>query len=188
MPVDMILGNNDDRGNFWKGLAAGGAGGGEIKENLVLKLSTPRANLILLDSLEATNKVPGVLGAEQLGWLKTTLDADASKPVIVFVHHHPISVVPTKFPGLTDHKELLECLTARKHVKALLFGHTHFWTHATHEGLHMVNLPPTAWVFEKEKPAGWVDARVREHGVTLAFHALDKKHPDNGQVLDLAWR
>jgi len=160
----------------------------EITEHHVLRLSTPRANLILLDSLEATNKVPGVLGEGQLAWLAKTLDADASKPIIVFVHHHPISVVPTKFPGLTDHKELLQCLMARKHVKALFFGHTHFWTHATQEGLHLVNLPPTAWVFAKEKPAGWVDARVRDDGVTLAIHTLDPKHADHGQVLDLAWR
>jgi 3',5'-cyclic-AMP phosphodiesterase len=188
LPVHMILGNHDDRANFWKALPADEARTPGLNDHHVLALSTPRANLILLDSLEITNKTPGVLGADQLAWLARTLDADTTKPAMVFVHHHPIVVVPTKFPGLTDHKALLDCILPRKHVKALFFGHTHDWTHATRDGLHMVNLPPTAWIFEKARPQGWVDARLRNNGVTLALHTLDPKHPDHGQVLDLAWR
>jgi len=51
-----------------------------------------------------------------------------------------------------------------------------------------VNLPTTAYVFDKAQPSGWVDAQVRADGITLRLSALDRQHPAHGRCVDLAWR
>jgi hypothetical protein len=76
----------------------------------------------------------------------------------------------------------------RKQVKAHVFGHTHNWTHFTRDGLHSVNLPPTAWVFKEGRPQGWTDLRLTESGATFELRCLDTTHPEHGQKLDLKWR
>jgi hypothetical protein len=73
-------------------------------------------------------------------------------------------------------------------VKALIFGHTHDWTSEQLEGVHLVNLPPTAYVFTAGRPNGWVDAYVRDDGMSLELRSLDEKHPEHGQKVELKWR
>jgi hypothetical protein len=144
------------------------------------------ANWFVLDSLDETNKTPGVLGEMQLAWLAAALDRQADKPALVMVHHNPDD--KAKPSGLVETKALLDLLAARRHVKALIFGHTHDWKQSTYEGMHLVNLPPVAYVFAAGKPSGWVDCRLHDSGFRLTLHSLNKEHQQHLQTLELAWR
>jgi 3',5'-cyclic-AMP phosphodiesterase len=135
----------------------------------------------LLDSLDYTSKKPGGrLGEVQLQWLAKALDAHADRPTILVAHHHR--------EGIADFDAFAKVIVPRKHVKAYVFGHTHHWGLAEFEGIHMVNLPALAWLFDESWPRGWVDARLRPDGMTLTLNTLEKKHALHGQATELTWR
>jgi predicted phosphodiesterase len=190
MAVHLTLGNHDDRETFWR--AMGPQPGGRksaVYGKHVTVVEAPRANWFLLDSLDVPNLTPGVLGEKQIAWLAKALDAQAAKPAIIVTHHNPPQAKYANHPGgITDWAALSEVILPRKQVKTLIFGHTHDWTNEQLEGVHLINLPPTAYVFAAGRPNGWVDAYVREDGMSLELHALDEKHPEHGQKVDLKWR
>jgi 3',5'-cyclic AMP phosphodiesterase CpdA len=184
-----MLGNHDNRDEFrvvLKGQAAS-----PIDSKQVALLEAGPVNWFLLDSLDKPNVTPGVLGEEQLKWLSAALDKHADKPALISVHHHP--VWPKNDPnfkngGITDTVPLFEILEPRKQVKAVFFGHTHDWAITQREGIHLVNLPPVAYVFSKGRPSGWVRADLAASGITLTLSALDKTHKQHGEKHELAWR
>jgi len=113
----------------------------------------PARQLVVLDSLEATNSTPGLLGEEQRAWLARALDENSDKPALVVVHHN-LTPPGDSNPSLKDSEQLLEIIRPRRHVKAYIFGHTHDWgIKQDASGIHLVNLPPTAYVFTEGKPA-----------------------------------
>jgi hypothetical protein len=143
-----------------------------------------------------------LLGETQLKWLAAHLDEPRrqGKPVIVMVHHQPQlpetqqeiaapAAKPIKISGIMDTKELMDILVPRRQVKALVFGHTHAWSHQRHEsGLHLVNLPAVAYVFRPEQPSAWTDCRLSDSGAKFTLHCLDKNHPKNGDIVSADWR
>lgn len=185
--IHLTLGNHDERNHFWEALAGAKAGMHAVADKHVAILRTPRANWFLLDSLEATNVTPGLLGDAQCDWLAKTLDANADRPAILFAHHNPQKGDAPA--GLKDTRKFLDVIEPRNQVKAYLFGHTHNWNIGkTESGIHLINLPPVAYVFEKGKPNGWVHATVQRDSLRLEMHCLDRTHKDHGVVLDLKWR
>lgn len=188
LPVHLSMGNHDHRTRMYEQLKEQQPEKPIVEGKHVSVLEMPRANWFLLDSLFETDVVTGELGQTQLKWLAAALDAHTDKPAIVMAHHH-LQWEPTDpISGLRETSELFQMLTERKHVKAYLFGHTHRWDVKERDGIHLVNLPPTAYVFEKGRPNGWVAAKVKDGGMTLELHALDKQHSQNGQRVELAWR
>jgi 3',5'-cyclic AMP phosphodiesterase CpdA len=185
LPIHLALGNHDHRGRFWEALSKGDQAR-TVDDRHVLVVPARLANWFVLDSLDETNKTPGVLGDAQLAWLAAALDQRADKPALVMVHHNPDD--RPKPGGLVETKALLELLAARRHVKALIFGHTHDWKLAQHEGIHLVNLPPVAYAFAATKPSGWVDCQLYESGAKLILACLNHEHAQHRQVVDLAWR
>jgi hypothetical protein len=188
LPIYMTLGNHDDRDAFARQVTVGGQQ--PIDGRIVTILETPRANWFILDSLHLVNKTPGLIGDAQLHWLSTALDQRTDKPAIVMAHHDPqfnIDLSLTK-TGLLDTTALFNALMPRRHVKAFVYGHTHNWKIAKHDDLWLVNLPPTAWLFNNDRPRGWVEASVEADGMSLQLFSLDTKHPEHGQVQRLAWR
>ena len=89
--------------------------------------------------------------------------------------------------GLQDTAAFLELLASRKHVRAYVFGHTHNWSISRRDTLHLINLPPVAYVFGAGKPNGWVHARLDTTGMTLTLHTIDKQHPQQGERVELSW-
>lgn len=186
LPVHCLLGNHDHRERFWNALPAGIGQDKLVAAKHVLLLESPRANWFLLDSLDATDKVPGVLGEAQLAWLAKELDARPDKPALIAVHHNPdLRPMPG---GLVDTQPLYDILLPRKQAKALFFGHSHNWNHEVKEGLHLVNLPPVAYVFAEGKPSGFVELELGEKATTMRLTALDKEHPQHGQEIALTYR
>jgi hypothetical protein len=195
LTLHLSMGNHDDRANFWKALPGDDARRNGLADRQVCLIEAPRANILMLDSLDKVAATPGILGSAQLAWLAKALDAQADKPAIVFVHHDPDPRTPEekkdpkkKAGGLTDTQAFFDVILPRKQVKAYVFGHTHDWHHLEREGVHFVNLPPTAWLFKEGKPRGWVDLNLGENGATFELRSLDPKHPQHGEKLDLKWR
>jgi len=186
VPIHLALGNHDHRERFWQTLGEAEPKSSALRQKHVLIVSAPLVNWFVLDSLDRTDKASGTLGNEQLKWLADALDRAADKPALVMLHHYPdTGSIPT---GLVDTGPLFEVLLARRHVKALVFGHSHVWKVDQREGLHLVNLPPTAYVFAASNPNGWVHARVTADGMTLELRCLDQRHAQHGQRVELKWR
>jgi len=186
-PLHLSLGNHDERENFWHAFPHDAARLKSVPQKQTAFFSSERANWFLLDSLALTAKTPGLVGAAQLDWLARELDARPGKPAIVLVHHNPQFPIPTT--GLLDSAALLNLLEPRRQVKALIFGHTHDWHIETHEsGVHLVNLPPTAYPFKPGPPSGWVRTTLTRDGMEIELRSLDPNHPDHARVKLLPWR
>lgn len=190
VPIHIGMGNHDNRERFWAGVKNEHNADAPMKEKQVTVIDTPRARWIMLDSLVKTLEVRGRCGEQQLKWLAETLDADKHKASLVMVHHNPeIGAAAGKKGGLADTDELLSILSPRKHVKALFYGHSHRWAHEHREdGLHLVNLPTSAYIFQPEQPSAWVDARIGKSGAAMELRCLDTKHPWHGQKVPMKWR
>jgi len=186
LPLHLEMGNHDDRDHLWSTIPHSEAYVEPLAHRQVMILEYPRANFFLLDSLDKTNKTPGVLGKEQIDWLAGALDQRADKPALVMVHHQPDD--KPKPSGLTDTKALLDTLLPRRQVKALFYGHTHNWAITKREDLHCINLPAVAYVFIPGQPSGWVDAHLQDNGISLELRSLNPSHPKHGQKIDLTWR
>lgn len=187
LPVHLALGNHDNRERFWEAFTQEKAAKRPLSDRQTSLLQTNSVNWFILDSLEKTLSTPGLLGQEQLDWLSRTLDANSSKPAIVLVHHNP--GLEGGNMGLKDTFPFLEILRPRRQVKAYIYGHTHDWKIQTdNTGLHLVNLPPVAYVFQEGKPAGWIHARFRADGMQLELRCIDTAHKEHGRKVDLTWR
>ena len=188
LPLHLTLGNHDDREVFRTALKDAAPTTPPLASKHVSIVKGARANWFLLDSLNEVNKTPGTLGDEQRAWLAKALDANATKPALVMVHHNPVTPAPGKVPGLTDTEQLLALLLPRRHVKALFFGHTHTWRFTEKDGLHLVNLPAVAYPFAATEVTGWVDVKLTEKGAALGLHAHDTQHAAHGKITELTWR
>lgn len=187
LPLHLGLGNHDHRERYWAALEGDRTVPRPLGDRQVAVVASPHANWLILDSLDKTNSTPGLLGMSQLAWLARTLDASPSKPAIVMVHHNPRSS-PDKVT-LIDEDALFAILRPRRQVKAYVFGHSHRWS-VTQDasGLHLVNLPTTAYIFEPTQPVGWVSARLQRQGAKLQLRCIDQARSDHGQTVDLSWR
>jgi 3',5'-cyclic AMP phosphodiesterase CpdA len=187
MPVHLALGNHDHRDRFWEALQAEKAAERPLADKQASLVRTKRANWFVLDSLEATLSTPGLLGQEQLEWLAKTLDANPDMPAIILIHHNPGTVGSVS--GLKDTEALYDVIRPRKQVKAYYYGHTHRWkVDLDSSGIHLINLPPVAYLFKEGDPFGWVHATMRNKGMQLELRCLDQKHKEHGRVVDLKWR
>jgi len=185
----LLPGNHDNRAHLAGAFANEAAPTSPPSDRRVAIIHAPRANWFLLDSLEHTNSTPGLLGETQRDWLAGTLDAHADKPAIVVAHHNLDSRSGQATNGLQDSDQVLRLLAPRRHVKAYVFGHTHSWQVTQHDsGLHLINLPPVAYVFDPDKPNGWVLATLQPDGIQLRLNCLAHAHPAHGKTVELNWR
>lgn len=189
VPITLTLGNHDQRPNFFAALPKGGGSGeSPVDDRHASMIEAPRANWFLLDTLKETNKTPGIVGEAQLKWLAAALDEHKDKPAIVMAHHTPAPGDAKTAFGVIDTDALFAVLLPRRQVKAYIHGHSHDWKYSSIEDLHVVSLPPTAYLFNPRKPNGWVHMRLKENSATLEVRALDTGHREHGKVTELGWR
>lgn len=187
LPVCLALGNHDNRSHFWDALEDEKAVKRPVADRQVALVKSPQVNWFVLDSLEKTLSTPGILGASQLEWLASALDANPDTPAVILVHHNP--GVTDSIGGLKDTEAFYAVIRPRKQVKAYMFGHTHIWSVTQDSsGIHLINLPAVAYVFKEGQPSGWVHATVQPKGMRLDVSCLDKKHTAHGKVINLEWR
>ncbi len=186
-PMYLSLGNHDDREHFWSALPHDAAAEKKDLSRQAMVFTSDHVNWFQLDSLDATDSTPGDFGTAQIDWLSRELDARPDKPAIIVGHHNLAD--PNEPTGLKDGAALEEVFAKHQQVKAYIYGHTHDWhvsQHAT--GVHLINLPPTAYVFKDGRPSGWVRCTLAKDGAEFELRSLDKSHPEHGQIKKLQWR
>ena len=186
--IHLSLGNHDHRENFWKAFPKEAVAQDPVVANRqVAFLPADRANWFLLDSLDVTESTPGELGAAQLDWLDKQLAGHKDKPAIIIGHHNMTH--PGWTAGLKDSTALADLFVKHRHVKAYIFGHTHNWLNEQHAtGVHLINLPPTGYVFTNGRPSGWVRASLATDSIELELRCIDTKHPEHAKIQQLKWR
>jgi 3',5'-cyclic AMP phosphodiesterase CpdA len=189
LPLHLTMGNHDNREALYAALSQQQPAAPPVEAKHVSVLETPKANWFLLDSLTKTDVVTGELGAAQLQWLAQALDARADKPALLVAHHNPQfePAANGDWGGLKDARALFDLVAPRRQVKAYIFGHTHDWRLTKLGDVHLVNLPPVAYVFQAGRPNGWVHAMVQDGGLRLRLHCLDKAHALHQQTVELTW-
>ncbi|MFI4861022.1 MAG: metallophosphoesterase family protein [Phycisphaerales bacterium JB063] len=190
VPVHCVLGNHDHYENFFEAGIARQPETPPVAGKHVGVVRAERANWLLLDSLVETDTVYGQLGESQQDWLAQTLDGLDDKPVMVMVHHNFDWIQRDGSDwGLRDAGPMFETLSQRQNVKAVFYGHSHDWKCSQRDdGLYLVNLPPTAYVFAPGKPNGWVDCRLAEDAATLTLNCIDRRHGQHGEQVELDYR
>jgi 3',5'-cyclic AMP phosphodiesterase CpdA len=189
LPLHMTMGNHDDRVKFHEVLKHQRSDAPPVESKHVSVIETPHLNWILIDTLMQVNVVTGEVGAAQREWLVQVIKAYPTKPLVIVGHHNPQPPGQDRVTGIKDTEQLFKMLDQHTNVKAYAFGHTHNWNVSQRDsGLHLINLPPVAYVFAKDRPSGWVSATTHAKGIHLKLHSLDKAHPEHNQLVQLAWR
>jgi 3',5'-cyclic AMP phosphodiesterase CpdA len=183
-PICVGLGNHDHRENFRAAFAEAGADRQDVQGKQVAVIEAGPVRLIVLDSLLYTNKTAGLLGRNQRRWLADYLPAHADKPTILFFHH----TLDDGDGDLLDASRLFDIIEPTKAVKALVFGHSHVYSFAEREGIHLINLPACGYNFSDDQPVGWVDARLTTHGGEFLLHAVGGNTQIDGQTTSVQWR
>ena len=184
LPLLITLGNHDDRKSARNGITGFRGAVQPVEKKLVMTFDTGAVNLILLDSLMATNVAAGQLGHSQREWLKQEVHS-LTKPTVIFVHHN---LDPNDDNALVDAKALLDIVRPASSIKAIVFGHTHAWNHTQMDGIHLVNVPAVAYNFEDAEPIGWVDASFTDRNAKLKLHAVGGNTVLHDHLLELKWR
>ena len=188
IPIHLTLGNHDNRERFWEALEFERTAVRPLEDKQAAFISTPYVNWYLLDSLEETNSCPGLIGEQQLSWLAKTLDENRGKPALIMLHHSPNGEGRDTL-GLKDTEALFNIIRPRSQVKACIYGHTHVWNvKSDASGIHLVNLPPTSFVYSQDAPIGWVSATLTDNGMQLQLRCTDQRHAAHGEVRQLKWR
>lgn len=188
IPLFLAMGNHDNRENFQAVFPdAAILSGGAVENRKCAVVETPQADWYLLDSLEKTDYTPGRFGKEQLAWLAERLDAKPAKPALLLAHHYPKNRADDG--GLEDTNDFFEHIRPRRQVKAYFYGHSHVWSIKDgEEGLHLINIPANAWIFNESQLRGFVEARLSETSCVLTLHCLDRNDPRHGKEFPLDWR
>jgi 3',5'-cyclic AMP phosphodiesterase CpdA len=155
----------------------------EHRHNSLIDL--PSTRLILLDTLDQSPGPAGKLGAEQIAWVLAKTDEVPTKQVILVGHHNPQVGGDTSHykGGLTDTADFWPEIAKRDQVKAYIHGHTHEWTQALENRIHIISTIACAYVFNKNTNAtGWTSARFNAHGFQLKLNTLETDHAWNGEA------
>ncbi len=184
IPLHLTLGNHDVRDIFMAAFP-------EMKSASALKehrhnslIDLPSTRLILLDTLDKTPGPGGLLGAEQIAWTLAKIDEVPAKQVILIGHHNPQVGGDTSHykGGIADTADFWPEIAKRPQVKAYIHGHTHEWTQALENGIHIISTIACAYVFNANtNSTGWTAARFNAHGFQLKLNTLETDHAWNGE-------
>ncbi len=183
-PLAVALGNHDDRKNFLSVFGAQQTGAQAVKAKHVLVIEGPAARLVVLDSMVQPNSTPGFLGKVQREWLGGYLRSCSDLPTLIFVHH----TLSDDDGALLDAPRLFDLVRGVKKVKAIVYGHSHNSAYAEWEGIHLINIPSTAYNFRDSEPLGWLEARLTREAGSFTLHAIDGNRANDGRTVRLTWR
>ena len=180
MPVGMVLGNHDHRDNFLNAFPP--AAPTEVKGKVATTRATGGVQFVLLDSLLSPNVTPGQLGTAQRDWLAKVL-ATSTTPAVILVHH----TLGGNDGELVDAERLFDVIGPHRHVKAVMYGHSHKYEVRERDGLQLINLPAVAYNFADSEPVGWIESAWTSEGVDLTLRAVGGNMAANGQTTSVHW-
>jgi 3',5'-cyclic AMP phosphodiesterase CpdA len=185
IPTHLTLGNHDVRDVFAQAFPEMKSASSlkEPRHNAIIDL--PSTRLILLDTLDQTPGPGGRLGAEQIAWMLARIDEAPTKQVVLIGHHNPQVGGDTSHHkgGLADTADFWPEIAKRPQVKAYVHGHTHEWTQAKENDIHIISTIACAYVFNANTNAtGWTYARFNPHGFELRLNTLEADHAWSGET------
>lgn len=183
MPVGLALGNHDHRANFTAAFDTLAGTRQKVARKHVLSFEWDNLRAVFLDSLLETNVTPGQLGNAQRAWLAAYAQTD-DRPVLLFVHHD----FRDADGSLVDAAKLLDAIRPLPQVKAVFYGHSHEYRIETRDGIHLVNVPSTAYNFRDQDPVGWMEMTLSSKGADLLLHAMAGNTNMEGTKASLTWR
>ena len=125
MPVYLMPGNHDDRGQLRASFPAHGYLGRDGFIQYTVQVGALR--LIALDTC-VPGESHGALCAQRLDWLAAQLEQCRGEPVVVAMHHPPFETLIGHMDeiGLVEGADALEALIAQHpHVERVICGHLH---------------------------------------------------------------
>jgi Icc protein len=182
MPAGLILGNHDHRENFRQTFPAAGGAPPSLANKHTTTHEAGGLRFVLLDSLLATDVTPGQLGTAQRSWLASQLAA-SSTPTVILVHH----TLGGNDGELMDAERLFDVLRPHRHVKAILYGHSHKYEVIERDSLQLINLPAVGYNFGDSEPVGWIDSVWTDEGVDLTLRSIGGNQAANGQTTSVHW-
>jgi 3',5'-cyclic AMP phosphodiesterase CpdA len=183
-PVCLALGNHDDRENFARAFEKSAGAKQPVKGKHVVVVNAGPVRFVLLDSLLYVEKTPGLLGKAQRTWLEEYLRTCDDRPTLLFFHH----TLGDADGDLLDILRLFELVRPIRKVKAIVYGHSHEYAYGERDGIHLINLPATAYTFGSIEPIGWVEAKLTGAGGRFTLHAIGGNDVFDGFTKGLAWR
>ena len=118
--LTMAMGNHDRRKQFAE-IFPEKAAESKMTDRMVFVVETPRADIILLDSLQESSPDPdkgivaGALNDAEREWLQETLNSYTDKPVFVTAHH------------ALNETGIQAMLVESKTCCGYIHGHLHYW-------------------------------------------------------------
>lgn len=134
VPVFLVPGNHDDLHALCS-VAEGNL-------NVVDFTALGHWACIFINS-QVTGKSYGEITDAALATLLTCLDRAGDAPVLVVLHHPPLSPCPISSCRLQNEEVLLKVIQRYRNVKAVLAGHLHQEITATFEGIQLLTTPST---------------------------------------------
>jgi Icc protein len=182
VPTGLVLGNHDHRTNFRQAFPAAAGTQPPLANKHTSTREAGGLRFVLLDSLLAPDVTPGQLGSAQRAWLGEQLTRTPT-PTIILVHH----TLGGNDGELVDAERLFELLRPHRHVKAIMFGHSHKYEVTERDGLQLINLPAVGYNFVDTEPVGWVDSLWTDEGVDLTLRSIGGNQAANGQTTSVHW-
>ncbi|MEU6674312.1 metallophosphoesterase [Streptomyces sp. NPDC046925] len=171
-PVLTCPGNHDARPAYRKALLGQEPGEGPVNE-----VHHIAGTAILMCDSTIPGRDEGLLDAETLAWIDTTLAAlPRDTPALIAFHQPPVDLhhpLPDAYT-LQQPERLAALLEAHPRIAAVLTGHAHTAAASIFAARPLIVGPAITWTlrlpWEGDKPAD------REQPPGLAFHVLDDDH------------
>ncbi|MGW6060716.1 metallophosphoesterase [Streptomyces sp. NPDC055189] len=171
-PVLTCPGNHDARPAYRKALLGRAPGEGPVNE-----VHHIAGTAILMCDSTIPGRDEGLLDAETLAWIDTTLAAlPGDTPALIAFHQPPVELhhpLPDAYL-LQQPENLAALLEAHPRVAAVLTGHAHTAAASIFAARPLIVGPAITWTlrlpWEGDEPAD------REQPPGLAFHVLDDDH------------
>lgn len=119
----LMLGNHDDRGHFLSVFPQAPRDHAGFVQSVVTR---DDALFLLLDTLKGPPSSAGLYCAERKAWLEAELTRAGGRPIYLFMHHPPFSIVHDLMDliMLDDAEDFLTLLNGHA-VRHVFFGHAH---------------------------------------------------------------
>lgn len=133
IPFHTTLGNHDSRSNYLQIFPKSPVSDGGF---LQCAVDLGALACIVMDTLDEDHPGQGVLCPKRITWLRTELNRLAHKPVVIFMHHPPLSIGLDWFDQMliANGAELMSEISMYKNVIHLAFGHVHVNTSGNWRG------------------------------------------------------
>ena len=175
-PVHLMVGNHDARDALCAAFPDTPLNQGFVQYVLPM----PGLRLIALDTLEP-GRHGGAFCAERAAWLSAQLDADPLTPVVIAMHHPPVTTGLDWLDGDADAEwisRFTKAIAGRPQLRAILSGHLHRTIHTTVAGVPLTVCPSTAPTvalnltpIDPERPDG--RAMIVDEPAAFALHRWD---------------